>query len=768
MAGATRTSFLKELRRRRVFRVAGLYVVGVWLVMQVADIVFPAWDIPDAAIRVLLWAALLGFPVALVFGWVFDISTEGIRRTQPVGSEEELLRSLPLRRADYLILMAFLVVVGAIVYDTTGRVMQTAAQDEALRAGEWRPAAAEVEQHSVAVLPFASLSTDPEHEYFADGISEEILNRLAAFGELTVIARTSSFAFKDSGYDIGRISGLLAVNYLLQGSVRRDGQQLRISAQLVDRSGVQVWSSSFDRALGGIFQLQDEIAEAVANSIVPQIVPPAPLAREPDLEAYQEYLIGRELLSRRPAMFARDSYEHFTRAIELDPGYAEPYAARAVSRYFGLHARMTEGHISEVLVRAETDVQTALALKSDLGSAYASQALLLQLRDPASHAQREALLRQALELDPHQADALNWLSGAVSAQGRMEEAEEIQRRALRIDPLHVAINVNTAGMAARRGEFAAAERQLRRLMEMPRPSAMALDNLFHLQLNMGQIANALETGKRIVMQQSPALGYGAELWLLALPYAHLGMMEHAEHWSARAGREQPSYHAATWRPQIMSFFAGHIDYGEALAEFEAVLEARGVDVGQLPPVRRSIYVTLLSLSGAFDKAIQTLPSPDIETGTIYIFGAEALPAIAWAYLRTGDRDEAMGLLGPVIARDRHEAEAGRLRLGYDLYGHALAVLLSGDREGALELLARAADAGWRGYHGIRRDPRWDSVRETPMFKAIMARVKSDLDAQRAEVEAIDAEDNFIARLDAAIALHAADEPPAGTSPPQNQ
>jgi hypothetical protein len=168
---------------------------------------------------------------------VFDISAEGIRRTQPVGSEAELLQSLPLRRADYLILAAFLVVVGAIVV----RHHRAGAGDGDLRRSggrRWRRSSPLGGGAAVC----RSLSADPEQEYFADGISEEILNRLSAFGELKVIARTSSFAFKDSGYDIARISGLLAVNYLLQGSVRRDGQQLRISAQLVDRSGVQVWS----------------------------------------------------------------------------------------------------------------------------------------------------------------------------------------------------------------------------------------------------------------------------------------------------------------------------------------------------------------------------------------------------------------------------------------------------------------------------------------------------------------------------------------------
>ncbi|MFU8895329.1 MAG: hypothetical protein ACNA8J_02965, partial [Gammaproteobacteria bacterium] len=203
--------------------------------------------------------------------------------------------------------------------------------------GEWRPALAEVDANSVAVLPFASLSADPEHEYFADGISEGILDRLGKFRKLKVIARTSSFAFKDSIFDISRISGLLAVNYLLQGSVQRDKQRLRISAQLVDRSGVQVWSSSFDRELGAVFALQEEIAEALATSIVPQIMPLAAASRLPDLEAYQEYLAGWEILASRRRPSAVQAMIRLDRAIELDPEFAEAYAAGHRARPAGQH-----------------------------------------------------------------------------------------------------------------------------------------------------------------------------------------------------------------------------------------------------------------------------------------------------------------------------------------------------------------------------------------------------------------------------------------------
>jgi TolB-like protein/tetratricopeptide (TPR) repeat protein len=752
--------FLKELRRRRVFRTAGLYVIGAWLLLQAANIVFPAWGIPDAAIRYLILAVLLGFPLALVFGWIFEITAEGIRRTQPLASEAELLESLPLKRTDFLILAAFVAVTGLIAYDATGRVLRTAVE---VAEPEHRPWLVELVENSVAVLPFDNLSPDPEQEFFADGISEEILNRLAAFRELKVIARTSSFAFKDSGFDIARISGLLGVEYLLQGSIRREAGQIRIAAQLVDHTGVQVWTETFDRELGGIFALQDEIAEAVASSIVPQIVPPAPLAREPDLEAYREYILGREILSRRPAEFARDGAAHFSRAIELDPDYAEAYAARAVSRWFMVEwfSRWDESR-EHGLDQVQADIDMALSLDPGLGQAYAAQGLLLQARRPEAHAEREALLRRALELDPNQADAMNWLAGAVSAQGRRDEADEIQRQALRIDPLHASINANLAQSEARRGDFAAAERRLRRLVEVPRPGEGALILYYGFQLNTGQIGAALQHDKRMALQISPPWGDGFNLWRLANSYAMLGMVDKAEHWLAHTERVRPGkYEPALWRSWVLGLANGVLDYPEALADFRAALDAHGLRVEELPPSRQSLYVNLLALSGEFEQAIQALPSDGAQLWGFdaSVVGREAMPSVAWAYLRTGNRERAMELIGPRIAGCREREEAGELHLGYDLYGCALVRLLAGEEQSALDLLERAAQAGWRSYYRMRRDPRWDAVRDEPRFQAIMAWVKADLDAQRAEVEAIEADDDFEARLDAAIAAHVAQAGP---------
>jgi TolB-like protein/Tfp pilus assembly protein PilF len=750
MAGATRTSFLKELRRRRVFRVAGLYVVGVWLVMQVADIVFPAWGIPDAAIRVLLWAALVGFPVALVFGWIFQVTPEGIRRTRPEWSDAELEQALPLGPRDYLVLSAFVLVVGWIGYDAFSRVARTTAVPEQA------PTAAEVLPNSVAVLPFASLSSDPEHEYFADGISEEILNRLSAFGELTVIARTSSFAFKDSGYDIARISGLLGAQYLLQGSVRRDGQQLRIAAQLVDQSGVQVWSNSFDRQLKSIFALQDEIAEAVATNIVPRIAPPAAEQRRPDVDAYHEYLIGRELMTRRMSAWWWRGPERFTRAIELDPRFADAYAARAICFVKG--ARWAEDHETQ-LAQAQQDIDSALVLDPANAQAYAAQALLNDTRDSMNHVENEALLRQALALDPNSVDALNWLAGTVNGQGRHAEAMEIYERAARIDPLAPAINANLALWDARSGRPEDAERRLQRLLDVPQPSGLIFSSLFELMFSSGRLVEALETAKRAVLHVSPPQGRAYGSYALTLSYATLGMTEPAEYWLARTEREWPEvYQMHLYRATILGHLAGQRTYEEAVADIEAVLDFAGVSPESLNPENATAYGMLLALAGDHQRGQRVFePVIDLEVARQGLGGgvyreADVRHALAWSYQQSGAPEMATALL-ELLAQDfRRRQAAGRLHLSDDLAEFALNTLLRGDTERALDLLAQAEAAGWRGYYAALQDPRWDAARAAPEFKAILARVKSDLDAQRAEVEAIDAEDNFIARLDAAIAL----------------
>ena len=751
MTGFTGLALLKELRRRRVFRVAGLYVVGVWLLMQAANILFPGWGIPDAAIRYLFWAGLLGFPVALVFGWVFEITPDGIRRTQALDAQSEPAASLPLRRADYLILAAFLTVVGLLVFDATGRVLRTAPEVET------RTRTAELIESSVAVLPFTNLSGDPEQSYLSDGISEEILNRLSAFSELKVIARTSSFALRESGFDIARMSALLGVQYLLQGSVRRDGGQLRISAQLIESNGVQVWSNSFDRPLGGIFALQDEIAEAVALSIVPQISPPSYQERLPDLEAYQHYLMGREKLAHRTAMFWSLAAEQFSRAIELDPEFAEAYVDRATVLTLG--AVWTQDHEAQY-DQAQRDIDAALALKPELASAYAVQALVLFSRDPRAAVEQETLLllRRSLAMDPNQADALNWLSVMLERQGQNAAAAEALQRAARLDPLSPTTNGNLAWHEMRAGRLDEAERRLMRLLETPQPLIPVFIPLLELNSSTGRQERNVDVGQRIMLSLIPYTGQAGGHFGLVQAYGELGMHERAEYWRAHYEREHPGiFLGQVFNINILALVAGQLDYAEGLVQFQAALEAANMNLERAPETGRQLYGELQSLVGNHSAAINILaPLVDLDTPpAAAVMGSRASQALAWAYLQLGETGSAQKLLQRLEHGFVELEERGRLHLGNERAAYALNTLLLGDAPRALEQLEKAEQSGWRRYQAVLRDPRWAALRDEPRFQAIVARSKADIALQRERVEARDREDDFEARLDAAIAAHRA-------------
>jgi TolB-like protein len=239
--------------------------VGAWLTLQVADILFPAWGLPETSIRYLVIAGAAGFPVALVFGWFYDFTPRGIIRTDLSQGEETA--DLSLKRMDYVILCALLAIGAAILYGSVGKIRETA------EATVDQTVQAERLPNSIAVLPFTNLDANPDTRYFSDGITEEILHRLSTLKSLHVLASTSSFAFANSNEGPGGISEKLGVRFLLQGSVRRDNDFVRITARLVDESGFQLWSDTFDRKLESIFVIQSEIAGFVSEQIVDEIVP---------------------------------------------------------------------------------------------------------------------------------------------------------------------------------------------------------------------------------------------------------------------------------------------------------------------------------------------------------------------------------------------------------------------------------------------------------------------------------------------------------------
>jgi TolB-like protein/Flp pilus assembly protein TadD len=717
--------FVRELRRRKVFRMAGFYIVGAWLIMQAADVFFPAWSLPDAALNILLITAVVGFPLALVFGWFYDVTAHGIVRT-PATDDSDARSTIPLQRTDYLILAVLAVIAVLIVFRAGTEIAEAPRVEIGEAADVATDEAPPLEKlpNSIAVLPFANVSDDPSNEFFCDGISDELLHKLTGFDDLHVIGRTSSFAFKGSDYRIPRIASLLGVRYLLQGSVRKHQDQLRITAQLVDDAGTQLWSSAFDRRLEDIFAIQAEIADIVATTVVPQIVPDHADTYEPDLVAYQHYLIGREYVHERMVPQAR---EELAKAIELDPDFAEAQAEYAVSMIMW----RSPGH--EQLSIAEQAIDRALALAPGLPRALAARGLLLLDSDLEG---AEEVLRQVLAEDPNMVDAINWLSSALAGQGKVDEAMEWFQRALRIDPMHPAIAANLADGYLDGGQVVKAETILLRLGELPEPNGMVLSHLIELYRLTGRFAQMLRHAERLALDpffSGPFRAY--RYGVLAESYALLNDWEQVEHWAAQGlapAPEKGSFERSFWIRLHSEPDLWRGRYMEAVEKHRGVMAAEGV-----PPEEMELhYGVILALAGDHAAAQEVLAAVEITPDEFS--DSQKLAAgqtLAWSYSVTDQVVKARPLLEEIDRRMAGIEASGRWRRSDGLYSYALNAVLMGNQDVALERLRRAVEAGWRDYYIHHHDPRWDALKADADYQALMADVKADVDRQRAEIEA---------------------------------
>ncbi len=725
---------IHELRRRRVFTTAGLYVVGAWLILQVADVLFPGWGLPDAAVNVLFIAAVAGFPLALVFGWFFNITTHGIRRTVPMGAGDAG-EPRPLKGNDFFVLGTLLLVAGAIVSYAAIHVLLLPRADTTGSESRIDLAPAEKLPNSIAVLPFDNIGTDPEDQVFAEGVSEEIRNRLGRHTELQVIARASSLQFKSGDYGVPRISDLLGVQYLLLGSVRRQGDRIRVSAQLVVDKGTQVWSENYDRVLEDVFGIQDEIADLVATEVAPQIVAGGDGSYRPSLDAYRHFLVGRDLTYRRDQWAAQ---KELAMAVELDPRYAEAQAEYAISLVIGYPEE-------QQLQQAEAAIDAALDLDPDLPRAHAARGLFLTSQRSPDPVAAEAALREALRGDPNMVDAMNWLAGALVRQGTDEEAAGWQDKAYGIDPFNAAIVANLATRHWESGDPDRAEAMLRRMLDLPEPPIMAFRMLWELYTYTGRLVEASMMGKRLL------LAGGWQAFFLATTYAMLGELEIGAEWISASARENPDvmWVRTGWVQAQAPYWRG--DYERAAEEMRRAMASNDLSLQQLAPLLRLFYGINQSLSADVSGAISTLAEelPDTVNPSALDddYGADAYQALAWAYIQSGLLEESRQ---PLEVFEQWFAEHGAsvvMMTSDDLYTAARNAVLMGDPDLALDRLEQAIELGWRDYYIQRHDPRWSGLAEDPRYQALMEEVKADVDRQREEVERIDTEEDFPALLE---------------------
>jgi tetratricopeptide (TPR) repeat protein len=540
---------------------------------------------------------------------------------------------------------------------------------------------------------------------------------------------------------------LLGVRYLLHGSVRRDNNIVRVTARLIDDTGYQVWSETFDRKLEGIFAIQSEIASTVASRIERQIIPPAELPAgrtTTNMEAYDAYLVGRAFINARTPGYQGKAIAAFEEAIRLDENYAPPYAGLAVALELDYN---NDGRAAarESAVRA---AETAIELDPELAEGHAALGLILMddAENKFEHAERS--LRRALDLDPSLSNAYNWLSNVLRKQGRYEEANAVQKQGLLVDPLNPILSVNSALGLRRLGEHERAEQILMRLTYLPDPPGVAYFGLVGLYYDTGEFDKSVHWAKEALLAHHEYPGFAI---MLAWRYENLGLTEDADYWAAvgLAHTPQPEqkFYYKAWPFQIRGDLAG------LRTEIDKLRIALGSDIDALHGIYAAEYASANIFVGNFDVGIDVFEKTfDFESlstlqhPAAFRLGLEFSHVLAYAYQQAGRDDEANVLFTRV--HEQLNAYVVEQNMDFGPLHHLIAQNfgLRGDFDAAADALEAAIKVGWLRYLWVVNDPTWAKTIADPRIARMLDDVKVELESQRALVEQADAEHDFRAEF----------------------
>ena len=428
-----------ELKRRNVIRVGLAYIIAAWLLLQVADVVINNIEAPAWVFQAILLVVMLGFALALIFAWAYELTPEGLKKEKDVDRSESITH-VTGRKLDFAIIGVLVLALAYFAYD---KFVISESDDAPSVAQSDEITDTDIPELSIAVLPFVNMSSDPEQEFFSDGISEELLNMLAKFPGLRVAARTSSFQFKGQNQDISKIADTLNVAHVLEGSVRKAGTTLRITAQLIRAdSGYHLWSDTYDRELDDIFAVQDEIASAISEALKIKLALDAAdgggqptTIKAANTDAYEAFLRARELIHRRGRASLEEAVRQLERSLRLDDNFAPAHAMLAIATTLLLESPQTYGDLSLAQVEriAVPHLDRALELEPNLAEGHAGKALLALDTEDMSLAIDYAY--KALEINPSYIDAMNWLYLALGDLGRYVEQDAMMEQILETDPL---------------------------------------------------------------------------------------------------------------------------------------------------------------------------------------------------------------------------------------------------------------------------------------------------------------------------------------------
>jgi TolB-like protein len=501
-------SFFDELKRRNVFRVGAAYAVAAWVLLQMFDVIGEILELPLWGGKLILLALVIGFFLVLILAWFYELTPEGVKRDYEVDRSQ----SITPRTGQKLNRITIALLGIAVAVLLADRFIPGEQPDELVSSARQAAAAAAADK-SIAVLPFVNMSADPDNEYFSDGIAEEILNVLARIPELKVAARTSAFAYKGTNANITEIGRDLRVSHVLEGSVRKSGDQVRVTAQLIRAdNGYHLWSETYDRQLVNIFAIQDEIATSIADALKVTLDidggTAGNLTGTTNTDAYDAYLKGINQWHLRTGESLYNSIRLFEEAIALDPQFARAHAGLALT--YAVIMDYTEMPPDQARARARQAAEAALAI--DPGLVEAATALIYTVDDLEVQLQ---YAEQAIALNPSFATAHQWYATTLQLLGELDAAREEYLQALDLDPRSRIINSNLAELHMLAADWEEAERVLERLLSWAPDYTYGMRQLFLVRLARGDNPGAGAIGRRMAR----TLGRTVDTTDLYLDYA---------------------------------------------------------------------------------------------------------------------------------------------------------------------------------------------------------------------------------------------------------
>ena len=566
-------SFFNELKRRNVFRVGIAYTVVAWLVAQVVDLVLENFGAPAWFMRSLLVILAAGLPISLVFAWAFEMTPEGLKKEKDVDRSQSITHTTG-RKLDRMIIgvmavvLAFLVVDRVVLKDDTGPTA-TATETQTSGTGATTEPAAETGP-SVAVLPFVNMSGDADNEYFSDGLTETLLHMLAQLPDLRVAARTSSFAFKGKDTGIEEISKILGVAHVLEGSVQKSGNRVRVTAQLIrGKDGFHVWSQNYDRTLDDIFAIQDEIANDVATALDVSLLGGNETIHNVDTEnltAYEAYLKGLEQQAMNSYASLPVAQSLFKEALATDPEFID--AKLALARNYQLMGWTGAISAEEALQQALPLIEQVLVAEPDN---YLARALRLRAElgindkfDPEERTRKFQELRDLLPLLPNGSFLRDYVALNLSFnQGRHQEAVEVIQAGLLVDPLDANLHDTLGKTLTRMKRYDEAMVSLQRALALQPDDPNIYFDISDLKAELGDLNGTLEWRRKAVEADPQDHELAAEL---AQDFYNLGLLEEGNHWAAKSIALAPQS-AVGRRVRLQQAYAtGDMEHALSLAQ----------------------------------------------------------------------------------------------------------------------------------------------------------------------------------------------------------